>query len=459
MAGSALFTAVTGLQSFQRKLDVIASNIANVNTTGYRGARVLFQDLFSQTLAGGNGPSGVLGSTNGQQIGLGVSIASIDSDHSQGALTATGVSSDLAIQGDGFFILSNRDGDIKSFTRVGSFSIDTAGFLVDPATGLYVQGYSANNNGVVNADTSVGPLSIPIGGGSIVQATTLTQLVGNLSADAVSEDLLVVPPVAATVVNRTLRVYDSLGTPRDIEVQFTKIDQLTAGIPPGPHNAWSYTASFDGTDVSNVGAGNLGAVVFDSDGNFVDVGEYDPADVTVPKVFSPLGAGIPNISVPLALFTGASIPSTALEFNIGFGLVTERSAVSSELTNPTQDGFPLGVLQDYVIGNNGLISGVFSNGLTRVLGQVALSTFSNLGGLERIGNNQFRETSSSGNALIGTSDSGGRGSISGGALESSNVDLGSEFSNMIVTQRAFQANARTITTADNMMQETVNLVR
>ena len=450
MAGSALFTAVTGLQSFQRQLDVIASNIANVNTTGYRGARVLFQDLFSQTISGGSAPSGSLGSTNSQQIGLGVAVGSIDISHAQGSLSATGVASDLAIQGNGFFILSPNGGATQTFTRDGSFSISTDGYLADASTGLYVQGYPADIDGVINTDLNVERLSIPVGGNAIVQATSVTNLVGNLSSDGTSGDALAVPPVPPTTVNRNLQVFDSLGTPLDIDMLFTKVDQLDFGGTL--YNAWTFDADFLGTDVTNVGGGNDAAVIFDENGQLVAIGETDGT------TFTAAAPGTPTISIPIGLFPGPSIPDTAFEFSVDFTEVTELSG-DSELTNPLQNGFSRGVLQDYIIGNSGLITGVYTNGLTRTLGQVALASFANLGGLERVGSNQFRETTSSGNPLIGISNAGGRGSITGGALESSNVDLGSEFSNMIVTQRAFQANARTITTADSILQETVNLIR
>lgn len=448
MSGSALFTAVTGLQTFQRKLNVIASNIANVNTTGYRGARVLFQDLFSQTLSGGSPPVGSLGSTNPQQIGLGVRISSIDTDHTQGSLTSTGVSSDLAIQGNGFFVLSNGAG--MTFTRDGSFALSTNGFLEDSATGFAVQGYSADDFGVVDSNGPVGNLIIPVGGQSIVQETSVTNLVGNLSAEAFAEDLLAVPPVAATQITRTIRVYDSLGVARDVDLEFTKVNQVDDGGTL--YNAWEYRGFFNGDEVQ-VSVPDAGALLFNSDGSLHAVGSVDGANV-----FTALPSGNDIIEIPLASFTGASVPDAPMNFVVDFESVTELSG-GTDITNPIQDGFPRGVLQDYVIGENGLITGVFTNGLTRTLGQVAMATFSNLGGLERIGNNQFRETPSSGIAQVGTSNTGGRGSISGGVLESSNVDLGTEFSNMILTQRGFQANARTITAADTLLQEAVNLIR
>jgi flagellar hook protein FlgE len=446
MGGSALFTAVTGLQSFQSKLDVIANNIANVNTTGYRSSRILFQDLFSQTLSGGTAPDGVSAGTNPKQIGIGVRSSSIDVNHSQGALTATGVNSDLAIQGSGFFVLS--DGTNQTFTRDGSFSLNRDGLLVDPATGLFVQGFSADVDGNVDVDAGVGNLTIPVGGASIVQPTTTTSLVGNLSAEAVLADALAVPPVPVTTVTRTIRTFDSLGVGRDVQLTFTKSAQLDDGGTL--YNAWTYVAEFDGVDVTNTA--NQGAVIFNTDGSFRAIGDNNGG------VFTAAAAGTPTVSVGLAQFSGPSIPDAPFEFEIDFTAVTELSG-NSELTNPTQDGFPRGVLQEFALGENGIIIGVFTNGLTRTLGQVAMGTFSNLGGLTKIGNNQFRETPASGTVQIGVANTGGRGEIASGVLESSNVDLGTEFSDMIVTQRAFQANARTITTADNMLQEAVNLIR
>jgi flagellar hook protein FlgE len=448
MGGAALFTAVTGLQSFQRKLDVIASNIANVNTTGYRSSRVLFEDLFSQTIKGGAAPDGNFAGSNPQQIGLGVRIGSIDVDFGQGAITATGVTSDLAIQGQGFFILN--DGAGNTYTRDGSFGVNRAGFLIDPSNGLFVQGYQADLNGNVDTDQVVTNLNIPVGGRSIVQATSLTELRGNLTSEGVLADALAVPPVLATTVTRTLRVFDSQGTGLDVVTTFTKIAQVDDGGTL--YNAWDFQADFGPDDVT---FGATGTIIFNDDGSFRDIGTRAGGP---PEVFTSLAAGTPTVTVPIASFPGPSIPSTPFEFSIDFTQVTELSG-DSELTNPSQDGFARGVLQEFSIGDNGQIIGVFTNGLTQVLGQVALADFANVNGLAQIGSNQFRETPSSGFAEIGVANTGSRGSLNGGVLESSNVDLGTEFSNMIVTQRAFQANARTINAADTLLQETVNLIR
>ncbi len=416
----AMLTAVTGLQSHQTKLDVIANNIANVNTVGYRSSRVLFQDLFSQMLRGGSAPVGNFGGSNPQQVGLGVRIASIDVNHQQGSLLSTGVSSDLAIQGNGFFVLS--DGLKSAFTRDGSFDLNANGMLIDPATGMRVQGYIADETGTVNTDRPPQDITIPIGSAGIVRSTSNVYLIGNLNANA--------PTVPTpTTVTRTIEVYDSLGTARLLTINFTK--QAT------PANQWLWQATYDGNNVGN------GALSFGTTGDLPD---------------GTTGA----ITIPAALMNTTGSQPNDLTFNIDFSELTQMAtdeSVGSDVSIRSQDGFPRGVLESFNIGANGEIIGVFSNGLTRVFAQVALATFSNVGGLVRDGNNMYLETPASGVPQIGSPRLGGRGTVSGGVLENSNVDLGTEFSSLIVTQRGFQANARTITAADTLLQETVNLGR
>jgi len=418
--GMAMLTAVTGLQSHQTKLDVIANNIANVNTVGYRSSRVLFQDLFSQMLRGGSAPVGNFGGSNPQQVGLGVRIASIDVNHQQGSLLSTGVSSDLAIQGNGFFVLS--DGLKSAFTRDGSFDLNANGMLIDPATGMRVQGYIADETGTVNTDRPPQDITIPIGSAGIARSTSNVYLIGNLNANA--------PTVPTpTTVTRTIEVYDSLGTARLLTINFTK--QAT------PANQWLWQATYDGNNVGN------GALSFGTTGDLPD---------------GTTGA----ITIPAALMNTTGSQPNDLTFNIDFSELTQMATdetVGSDVSIRSQDGFPRGVLESFNIGANGEIIGVFSNGLTRVFAQVALATFSNVGGLVRDGNNMYLETPASGVPQIGSPRSGGRGTVSGGVLENSNVDLGTEFSSLIVTQRGFQANARTITAADTLLQETVNLGR
>ncbi|MCX5769649.1 MAG: flagellar hook protein FlgE [Candidatus Hydrogenedentes bacterium] len=439
--GSAMYTGVTGLLAHQRRMDVVANNIANVNTTGFRSARVQFQDLFSQTLQGGSGPVGNFGGTNPLQVGLGVGIGSIDTDFGQGPLFSTGVSSDLAIQGSGFFVVGL--GSENFYTRDGTFSLNSLGQLTDPATGMHVRGYMADPNGVVPLDTPLTDLSVPVGSAAIVRATESASLAGNLDASFTT----------GATIERTIRVYDSLGTPRDIQLTFTQHDQVDDGGTM--YNAWLWSASYDGADVTNVPVGDSGVLLFNTDGAFHAEGALNTGTGTFTS-----RAALPSqnqISVA-SVGVGGAQPVLPFEFALNFNYVTDLDQ-ASDITVTSQDGFPRGTLQSFSIGGNGIISGTFSNGLTQVLGQIALASFSNVGGLARRGDNMFAETTASGVPQVGRPQTGGRGSVSGGVLEGSNVDLGSQFSNMIVTQRGFQANARIISAADVMLQEAVNLVR
>jgi len=428
---TALFTGVTGLQAQQTKLDVVANNIANVNTIGYRGSRVLFQDLFSQTLQGGSAPVGNFGGSNPQQVGLGVRVGTIDVDHTQGSLITTGVSTDLAIQGNGFFVLSDGIGTV--YSRDGSFQLNPNGDLIDPATGLRVQGFLADPTGAI-PDTGVPTdISIPLGGSGIVQTTTEATLIGNLN-----------PTIDASVtlpktVSRSITVFDSLGAEQNVLLTFEKSQVVD--------NEWTLTAGVGGgTDNVNIDGATGGVTVtFDAAGQLVA-----PAD------------GDFDINIPAALITNNNTAPTDLDFSLDLGQVTQLAqgdSVESDVTLQNQNGFGLGVLESVNVGANGEINGVFSNGLTRTIAVVALATFSNVGGLERDGDNTFRENPASGPAQIGTPGTGSRGQVDGGVLENSNIDLGTQFSELIITQRAFQANARTITASDTLLQETVNLVR
>lgn len=439
--GTAMFTGVTGMLVHQKRMDVVANNIANVNTTGYRGSRAQFQDLLSATIQGGTAPQGTFGGTNPKQVGLGVGMSAIDIDFSSGSPTTTGVESDLAIQGNGFFVLAN--GQSLSYTRDGTFGTNTDGLLIDPGTGFHVQGYMADADGNIPADAPLGDLTIPIGSTAIVQATQNAEFVGNLDSDA----------DVGTTVQRSLRVYDSLGTARDLQLTFTKRTQVMDGATA--YNAWTYAVTYDSTNVSTIPAGQTGVLLFDTDGGFHAEGAVTGAGVFTAR--SAL-ANQSEVSIPAAVLGGSALPSGPFEFNLLYDSVTNLSSVS-DMTLKQQDGYPRGVLENFHIGTDGMITGVFTNGLSRNLGQVALSTFANVGGLSRTGNNAFVETPASGAAQIGGPGTGGRGTILGGSLEGSNVDLGTEFSNMIITQRGYQANARTITTADTMLQEAVNLVR
>jgi len=421
--GTALFAGVSGLQNQQRALDVIGNNIANINTTGFRSGRVLFQDLFSTTIQGASGPSGGRSGTNPAQVGLGVGLANIDINFNQGSFQTTNIGSDLGIQGDGFFVMS--DGLAEFYTRDGSFSLDSSGFLMDPATGFRVQGYSAID-GVVDTTGGIGNIEIQVGGAALARATSGVTFVGNLDARSIAGDPAWPP------VGRSVAVYDSQGKQVDLSFTFTR----TAA----PSNTFDVVVtSSEGTVGGDATAASPFAITFDNDGQVI--------------------AGSQSANVLVTNMTGVDDLNITVDFSTLTQLGGSGSSASHTIAVQSQNGFSPGVLESFTVGGSGVVNGIFSNGLTQSLGQIVLGRFSNPGGLSRIGRNMFIPSPNSGIAQVGEPESGGRGSLVGGVLEGSNVDLASEFTRLIIAQRSFQANARSITTADTILGETVNLVR
>jgi flagellar hook protein FlgE len=408
-----MFSAISGLRGHQIMMDVIGNNIANVNTVGFKSGRVNFQDILSQTLHGATAPQGGLGSINPAQIGLGMTVAGIDVLQTQGNLQSTGKTTDMAIQGDGFFVES--DGAGTYYTRDGAFDIALDGSLANPASGMKVQGWQADSAGKIDITQPISNLIIPIGQRTTALATSNVTLSGNLDAGA----------AVGTSVPTTMTVFDSLGIAHSVKVTFTK----TAA------NQWDWAATKDAADAGitiTAAAGvNQGTLTYSSGGVF------SASTGTLSFAF-PDGATSTTPAISLAQmtqFSGTSQPSGQT------------------------DGFTSGTLVTFAVGNAGELSGVYSNGQTQVLGQIALANFLNSAGLLRAGQNNFAATSASGAANIGTAATGGRGSVTTGALEMSNVDLATQFTGMITAERGFQANSRVITTSDEMLQELVNLKR
>jgi flagellar hook protein FlgE len=420
-----MFSAISGLRGHQMMMDVIGNNIANVNTVGFKSGRVNFQDILSQTLHGATAPSGGLGSINPAQIGLGMTVAGIDVLQTQGNLQSTGKTTDMAIQGDGFFVES--DGSQTVYTRDGAFDIALDGSLANPGSGLKVQGWQADSSGKIDITQPITNLVIPIGQRTTALATSNVTLSGNLDAGATAA--VVGPPaVAATTVPTTMTVFDSLGVSHSVKVTFTKTGA----------NTWDWAADKDAADtgitvtpVAGPPAVNEGTLTFTSGGVYsASTGSLaftfpDGATSTTPKI---------DLS-QMTQFSGTSQPAGQT------------------------DGFTSGTLVTFAVGDAGTLSGVYSNGQTQVLGQIALANFLNSAGLLRAGQNNFAATSASGAANIGTAGTGGRGTVTTGALEMSNVDLATQFTGMITAERGFQANSRVITTSDEMLQELVNLKR
>jgi len=406
-----MFSAISGLRGHQVMMDVIGNNIANVNTVGFKTGRVNFQDILSQSFRGASAPQGGLGSINPAQVGLGMTVAGIDVIQGQGNLQSTGRLTDMAIQGDGFFVLA--DGNRQYFTRDGAFDIGLNGQLLNAASGLKVQGWVANSAGAIDTTTAATDVVIPIGTRTTALPTSAGTLTGNLDANAPD----------GTTASTTINVYDSLGVRHSIKVTFTK----TAATPL----AWSWTAAADPADTGTTVTGG-GDLTFNADGTF--------NAVTTPNIDLTFGSGAANQSVP-----------------VDMAQMTQYQGTSS--INAQADGFSSGTLVTFTIGSGGDITGVFSNGQTQLLGQIAMGSFVNPGGLLRQGQNLFGASSASGDASIGIHGSGGRGTVTTGSLEMSNVDLATQFTGMITAQRGFQANGRVITTSDEMLQELVNLKR
>ena len=408
-----MFSAISGLRGHQIMMDVIGNNIANVNTVGFKSGRVNFQDILSQTLHGATAPQGGLGSINPAQIGLGMTVAGIDVLQTQGNLQSTGKTTDMAIQGDGFFIES--DGAGTYYTRDGAFDIALDGSLANPASGMKVQGWQADAAGKIDITQPISNLVIPIGQRTTALATSNVTLSGNLDAGA----------AVGTSVPTTMTVFDSLGIAHSVKVTFTK----TAA------NQWDWAATKDAADagitITPAAGVNQGTLTYSSGGVF------SASTGTLSFAF-PDGATSTTPAISLAQmtqFSGTSQPSGQT------------------------DGFTSGTLVTFAVGNAGELSGVYSNGQTQVLGQIALANFLNSAGLLRAGQNNFAATSASGQAAVGAAGTGGRGSVTTGALEMSNVDLATQFTGMITAERGFQANGRVITTSDEMLQELVNLKR
>jgi flagellar hook protein FlgE len=417
-----MFAAVTGLRSHQAFMDVVGNNIANVNTTGYKTSNVLFEDLLSQELRGAGAPGPNQGGTNPAQVGLGVRLTGVTVNFAQGATQLTGRSTDFAIQGDGFFVVDQ--GGTRAYSRNGSFSLDANGHLVT-ADGGFVLGWQANAAGAVPTNSSVGQLQIPVGQVISPVTTTALKIGGNLPADSATGD----------TVNAGIDVYNSLGTAVPLRAEFTKIANQAGQVN------WQVRIY----DSANAVISGPTAVTFDLQGA--------------------LTSGNPNITMAqLNTIPGTSGTWAAGGIDLNFGTATapDRLTGASGLNSAaalSQNGSAVGSVVGFSVSQQGLITGVFSNGRSQALGQLALATFANPVGLQKAGNSLYVQSVDSGAPQIGTAGQGGRGTLSGGTLEMSNVDLAAEFTNLIVAQRGFQANSRVITTSDEILQDLVNLKR
>jgi flagellar hook protein FlgE len=404
-----MFAGVSGLRSHQTMMDVVGNNIANVNTAGYKSAQITFGEAMAQTLRGPAGAGPNSGGTNPLQIGLGVQLASIDGVFTQGATQITGRPTDIAIQGDGFFILQNSTG--RNYTRAGAFRWDESGNLVARG-GQLVQGWVADAAGNVQTSTSLTAINLPLSQVIDPVETSEIQLGGNLSSDMAVGDIHTTSIVA----------YDSLGEPQEVLIELEKTGA----------NTWDARATMNGVSLTLSST----SVTFGPDGALTSAGTISLSGYTP--------AGADPIAIDVVLDSGAPL--------VQFG-----GAASAESVD--QNGNAIGFLTDFSIARDGTISGQFSNGETKTLAKIATATFANPSGLIRAGETRFEASVNSGQPLIGEASDGNHGSLAAGALEMSNVDLALEFTNLIIAQRGFQANSRVITASDEVLADLVNLKR
>jgi flagellar hook protein FlgE len=424
---------LTGLNADSVALNTIANDLSNMSTTAFKAQTTNFADLFYQQI-------GTTGSGDPIQVGAGTQVANTETDFAVGTPNTTGVSSDVALQGNGFFVVS--DGNTQYLTRAGDFQTDANGNLVT-SNGLSVMGYPAAN-GVVNTSAPLTAVNIPMNQVQPPQATTTMSMTGTLDS------------ASTTSFPAELQVYDSLGEPQTVTVTYT----------PLGGNQWSYSASLPASAYSagTAPAAITGTMQFDNSGNLIS---FTP---TATGVAENVGAAAPAVSsMDLNLGpTAGNMADGAAGLNITWNLLGSGgtptisqvdTGAGSSLSGTTQNGYTTGDYQSFSIGSDGTITVSYSNGNDNVIvGQLALGNVVNNQGLEALGNGDYATTLASGTASIGTSGTAGLGAMEGGALESSNVNISAEFSDLIVAQRAFEANAKSVTTFDTVTQDTINMV-
>lgn len=436
---STLQTGASGLGASGQSLGVIGDNIANLNTVGFKRNRASFADMLPEQVAGLGGPA---------QMGRGVATVGIGSQFSQGSLQTTGSPLDIALSGGGFFQVQTADGN-SLYTRDGSFGLDEAGYVVT-GTGLRVQGYNAVD-GVISpvlGDLRLEDNPVPP---SATSQVALDIVLDPSTSNGVDYGAFVLDGASATIeevsdaadFTTSITVYDSLGRQHDVVVNFEQ-DVTDPSV-------WSYSVVIDGgeTDVAGATAGaaleiGSGTLSFDTDGNLTSNTYTAVGGWTWP------GASAFDPEIALGL-DSAGAPTEGSIINSGAGTGNTLSSIS-------QDGYPVGNLASLAVDPEGVIVGRFTNGEEISLGQVGVALFDAESGLERLGGNLYMATRASGDPALGRAGAGGRGDIVGYALERSNVDLEDEFVDMIRAQRSFQANAGVIRTADETLQELVNLV-
>ena len=440
-----MYSGVSGLRVHQTRMDVIGNNIANVNTVGFKSGRVVFSDVFSQLSRGAGAPNADTGrgGTNPMQIGLGANVYSIDNLMMRGSVQRTDNPTDLAIDGEGFFIVRGGRFDTYKFTRAGNFTLDSVGNLVTPS-GMNVMGwqmYTWDNDTKSYVFDTEQPLEeiniysdVHNGNKRVIapRASTMAEFMGNLDSEVADGKTFSVP----------YTVYDDIGNRTDLTITFTP-GALNAA---GTEREWTYTISGD-VPAANITMSNWTSTLGTTPGTITFGTANSGSNGRVVN-----GDSITLTVIPVGL-------GSDIEIEIDFSNMTQYSSPSSVKATRV-DGYTAGTFETFSIGSDGVISAVYSNGQMLPLALIALAKFENPAGLFKEGDNLFSQTTNSGAFTRGVPATyEGTGKIAPGTLEMSNVDLSREFSDMIVTQRGFQANTRIITTSDEMLMELVNLKR
>lgn len=420
---SSLYTGVSGLQANGEALGIYGDNLANANTTGFKTSRPEFQDVIAKSL------KGILG---GNQIGRGTKLSNVNPIFSQGSLTQTDRATDLAISGDGFFVLDGADG--RSFTRNGVFNFDKDGTLTS-LEGAKVMGFTADESGVITNKLNTIKLDR-----TVIDAKKTSKVNLSMNLDIRAEkglDFNLENPDKTSQYSNGFTVYDSAGNAHLVTVYFNKVED----------GQWKWHAVVKGEEVQGGEKGKLveaasGSLKFATDGRLQEA-------VTDKNEFN---------------FNKGALPGQKIEFNFGLtiaeggdGLQTTQYGTNSDLYKHTQDGYTAGTVAGLSFNDDGVLSAIFTNGETLNLAQIAIGKFENNEALFKKGQNQYRESKNSGQAFIGKPGEGGRGRITPKSVESSTTDIAAEFINLMTAQRSFQANARAITTADELMAEVLNM--
>jgi flagellar hook protein FlgE len=405
--------ALSGLEADSVALNTIGNNLANLNTTAFKGQTTSFEDLFYQQI-------GESGSGNAIQVGAGTRVSGTSTDFGEGTILPDSDTntSDMALDGNGFFIVE-QNGQ-QSLTRAGNFSVSNNGNLTTQ-NGQSVLGYPATG-GVVNTNTNPQPIILPVGSTEGAQATQNISATVNLNSNA----------TVGTPFTTPVQVFDSLGQSHQATITYSKTGT----------NTWSYSVSLPAGDATGTPVNNSGTLTFDSNGNLT----------------APTGT-VSGISFP-GMADGASDLTFNWNLN-GSGSTPTITQLASANSNGSvnQDGFPSGNYTGFTVDPSGVIQANFSNGNKQTIGQVAVAVVTNQQGLVATGGNNFQTTAASGQAVAGVAGNGGRGTVDDGALEQSNINISTEFSNLIVAQRAFEANSKTVTTFDTISQDVIGMIR